>query len=296
MADDAKVVDTEIMVTSMKTLSGGYLSTSVVFPQQMTGGNTFAVLRVECPHLRHFLGMSVRGRCDNKLRLLLNEMRKAIARASVQWAEPRKLLSGGFKGGFGRRRFRSDNKGHMEKIGNFPPYVDATVEEGGDLGLPETWNFTAAFNARKCDAPTMLFDKEHWEKVFQFACAETPVRGNGAHVRGPNGRTLQDLDKPPAVAKHKMKIRDCTMYRARVYGNQGNAQVRTRRLCAGQSEAPQADENRRRKKNREDVYSKDEFILKKSRKAIVELLENKREMRKKPRSTSELTSSQEGDM
>ena len=284
-----------IEVSDMKTLFGGQLSEPVVFPQAHVGGKTYAILRAECKHLRHFLGLRGCRKCPKKLGLLLKEMRCAISEASMAKANEMKLVSGGAVS-FGRRRFRADIRGHMENLFKVPNEVEVTLEVGGPVEMPEEWTFKAMFNVRKCDAPTMLFDKEHWEKVFQFACAETPVRGNGAHVRGPNGRTLQDLDKPPAVAKHKMLIRDCTMYRARVYGNQGNAQVRTRRLCAGQSEAPQADENRRRKKNREDVYSKDEFILKRSRKAIVELLENKREMRKKPRSTSELTSSQECDM
>ena len=278
MAFALKGVNEEIDVSTMKTLFGGHLSEPVVFPQAHVCGQTYAILRAECKHLRHFLGLQIRGKCKNKLGLLLKEMRCAISEASLAKANEMKLLSGGALN-TGRRRFRTDNSKHMDNLFKIPNEVEVTLQAGGPGKLPEDWTFQAMFNARKCDAPTMLFDINHWEKMLQFARDETSVGGQG--VRVPKQRSAQEPERKPKVAQHSMRLKHGSMFRARVPGRQGTAMARTRRLCT-----PAECSFFPKRKNREDVYSRDERLLQRGARSISNWLEGKRDQWKRARSNT----------
>ena len=268
-----------IEVSDMKTLFGGQLSEPVVFPQAHVGGKTYAILRAECKHLRNFLGLRGCRKCPNKLGLLLKEMRCAISEASMAKANEMKLVSGGAVS-FGRRRFRADIRGHMENLFKVPNEVEVTLEVGGPVALPEEWTFKAMFNARKCDAPTMLFDIDHWEKMLKFARVGTSVGGQVVRVR--KGRSAPDPERPPKVAQHSMRLKHgVRMYRARVPGRQGTAMARTRRLCT-----PAECSFFPKRKNREDVYSRDERLLQRGARSISNWLEGKRDQWKRARSNT----------
>ena len=273
MANASNGVNAAVMVANKKTLFGGDLSEPVAFPQTCVGGKTFAILSTRCKDLKHFLGLHSKGK--SKLGLLLQLMRNKISEASAEKASELKLLSGGFTGA-GRRRFRADNKAHIAGIPKMPHDVDVTLEEGGPLDLQEQWTFTAMFNVRKTDAPTMLFDINHWEQLFKLARVGTFI--GGQHFKLRKGRPATDPLKIPTVAEHRMRLQHGkAMYRARVYGRSGTAMMRVRRLCATPSEGKQAPLRDTFRRNREDVYSKDRDHLTRDSRSISNWWEHKRE-------------------